>query len=124
MKLVRDGFSFGEDVAQIFCPQNISQSGRREQSSRSAVVVNVGHRAGCICHLLVYVVVLTNNLLMSTHQPHLVVHDGVDKDSDAVLGENLLRGDLVGGGPHVDLLVDVDAGDDEEDTGTSSSSRE
>ena len=59
---------------------------------------------------------------MSTHQPHLVVHDGVDKDGDAVLGENLLRGDLVGGGPHVDLLVDVDAGDDEEDTRTSSSS--
>ena len=55
-------------------------------------------------------------------QPHLVVHDGVDKDGDAVLGENLLRGDLVGGGPHVDLLVDVDAGDDEEDTRTSSSS--
>ena len=55
---------------------------------------------------------------------HLVVHDGVDKDGDAVLGENLLRGDLVGGGSHVDLLVDVDAGDDEEDTGTSSSSRE
>ena len=59
---------------------------------------------------------------MSTHQPHLVVHDGVDKDGDAVLGENLLRGDLVGGGPHVDLLVDVDAGNDEEDTRTSSSS--
>ena len=47
--------------------------------------------------------------------PHLVVHDGVDKDGDTVLGEDLLRGDLVGGGPHVDLLVDVDAGDDEED---------
>ena len=47
-------------------------------------------------------------------QPHLVVHDGIDKDGDAVLGENLLRGDLVGGGPHVDLLVHVEAGDDEE----------
>ena len=66
-------------------------------------------------------VIMMLRLLM---QPHLVVHDGVDKDGDAVLGENLLRGDLVGGGPHVDLLVDVDAGDDEEDTRTSSSSRE
>ena len=46
--------------------------------------------------------------------PHLIVHDGVDKDGDAVLGEDFLRGDLVGGRPHVDLLVDVDAGDDEE----------
>ena len=54
--------------------------------------------------------------------PHLVVHDGVDEDSDAVLGEDFLRGDLVGGRPHVDLLVDVDAGDDEEDTGTSGAS--
>ena len=49
---------------------------------------------------------------------HLVVHDGVDKDGDAVLGEDLLRRDLVGGRPHVDLLVDVDAGDDEEHTRT------
>ena len=30
--------------------------------------------------------------------------------------------DLVGHGPHVDLLEDVDAGDDEEDARTSSSS--
>ena len=54
--------------------------------------------------------------------PHLIVHDGVDKDGDAVLGEDFLRGDLVGGRPHVDLLVDVDAGDDEEHTGTSGAS--
>ena len=51
--------------------------------------------------------------------PHLVVHNGVDKNGDAVLGEDLLGGDLVGGRPHVDLLVDVDAGDDEEHTRTS-----
>ena len=54
--------------------------------------------------------------------PHLVVHDSVDEDGDAVLGEDLLRGDLVGGRPHVDLLVDVDAWDDEEDTRTSGAS--
>ena len=54
--------------------------------------------------------------------PHLVVHDGVDKDGDTVLGEDLLRWDLVGGRPHVNLLVDVDAGDDEEHTGTSGAS--
>ena len=54
--------------------------------------------------------------------PHLVVHDGVDKDGDAVLGKDLLRGDLVGGRPHVDLLVDVDAGDDEEHTRSSGAS--
>ena len=28
--------------------------------------------------------------------PHLVVHDGVDEDGDAVLGEDLLWWDLVG----------------------------
>ena len=53
---------------------------------------------------------------------HLVVHDGVDEDGDAVLGEDLLWRDLVGGRPHVDLLVDVHAGDDEEHPGTSGSS--
>ena len=46
---------------------------------------------------------------------HLVVHDGVDEDSDAVLGEDLLGRDLVGGGPQVDLDVGVHAGDREED---------
>ena len=61
-----------------------------------AVVVNVGHRPSGV--------------------GHLVVHDGVDEDGDAVLGEDLLWGDLIGGRPHVDLLVDVDAGDDEEHT--------
>ena len=54
--------------------------------------------------------------------PYLVVHDGVDKDGDAVLGEDFLRGDLVGGRPHVDLLVDVHTGDDEEHPRTSGSS--
>ena len=67
---------------------------------------------------------------------HLIVHDGVDEDSDAVLGQdlqeeerlgssyntgwiyqNLLRGHIIGLGPHVDLLIVVDAGDDEEDSG-------
>ena len=53
---------------------------------------------------------------------YLVVHDGVDEDGDAVLGEDLLWRDLVGGRPHVDLLVDVHAGDDEEHPRTSGSS--
>ena len=35
-----------------------------------------------------------------------------------------MRWDLVGHGPHVDLLEDVDTGDDEEDPGTSGSSGE
>ena len=67
-----------------------------------AVVVHVRHRPSGVCHL--------------------VVHDGVDEDGDAVLGEDLLWRDLVGWSPHVDLLVDVDAGDDEEHPGTSGSS--
>ena len=37
---------------------------------------------------------------------------------------HLLRWDLVGHGSHVDLLEDVDTGDDEEDPGTSGSSCE
>ena len=55
---------------------------------------------------------------------HLVVHDGVDEDSDAVLGEDLLGRDLVGGGPHVDLDVDVHAGDHEEDAGPRGAARQ
>ena len=31
----------------------------------------------------------------------------------------LLRRNIVGGGPHVDLLVNIKAGDDEENSGTS-----
>ena len=53
---------------------------------------------------------------------YLVVHDGVDEDGDAVLSEDLLWRDLVGGRPHVDLLVDVHTGDDEEHPGTSGAS--
>ena len=49
----------------------------------------------------------------------LVVHDGIDEDGDAVLGENLLRRHIVGLCPHVYLYVDIHAGNDEEDTGTS-----
>merc|ERR1719209_1617859 len=56
--------------------------------------------------------------------PHLVVHDGVDKHCHAVLGQDLLRRDLIGHGPHVNLLKDVNARDDEEDARTSSSSCE
>merc|ERR1719209_2128518 len=56
--------------------------------------------------------------------PHLVVHDGVDKHCHAVLGQDLLRRDLIGHRPHVNLLKDVDARDDKEDARTSSSSCE
>ena len=55
---------------------------------------------------------------------HLVVHDGVDKDRDGVLSKDLLRGDLKRHAPHVDLLVCVDTGNDEEDPRTPSSSGE
>ena len=62
------------------------------------------------------------NVSINLMHLHLIVHDGVDEDSDAVLGEDLLWRDLVGGRPHVDLLVNVHAGDDEEHPGTSGSS--
>lgn len=71
---------------------------------------------------------------------HLVVHDGVHVDRDRVLGQNLkainekrnskvkvtcffsgsayfLRWHVKGQGPHVDLLVRIDAGNNEEDPG-------
>ena len=77
------------------------------------------------------------NVSINLMHLHLIVHDGVDEDSDAVLGQdlqedesfgsscgnagwiyqNLLRGHIIGLGPHVDLLIVVDAGDDEEDSG-------
>ena len=62
---------------------------------------------------------------------HLVVHDGVDEDRDAVLGQDLennldlklqyslffylLWRDFKGHGPHVYLFIGVHTGDDEED---------
>ena len=77
------------------------------------------------------------NVSINLMHLHLIVHDGVDEDSDAVLGqdlqeeerlgsscntgwiyENLLRGHIIGLGPHVDLLIVVDAGDYEEHTRT------
>ena len=63
---------------------------------------------------------------------HLVVHDGVDKDSNAVLGQDLgtrsvcrlpcqhlLWRDVVGLGSQVNLLILVHARNDEEDPRTS-----
>ena len=37
---------------------------------------------------------------------------------------HLLGRDVIGGSPHVNLLVDIEAGDDEEDAGSSGSTRE
>ena len=64
---------------------------------------------------------------------HLVVHYGIHKHCHTVLGQNLLKvyvkiikevfswnllwRHIIGLGPEVDLLVLIDAGDDEEDPG-------
>ena len=90
--------SLREDVAEVLRPQHVPQRCGCQQPRGPAVVVHVRDSPCSV--------------------GDLVVHDGVDKDGDAVLGEDFLRGDLVGGRPHVDLLVDVDAGDDEEHTRT------
>ena len=47
---------------------------------------------------------------------HLVVHYGIHKNCHTVLCQDLLRGDLVRLGSHIDLLVNIYAGDDEEDS--------
>ena len=99
--------------------------------SRPAVVVDVCHGGCRVLHLA------GHGYLAEQCDFHLVVHDGVDKDGDAVLGQDLqvymqefinflwldghpdlLRWDIIGLGSHVNLLIVVDAGDDEEDART------
>ena len=56
---------------------------------------------------------------MATISHHyLIVHDGVDEDGDAVLGEDLLRWDLERLAPHVNLFIDIHARNDKKDAGS------
>ena len=64
-----DGFSVGENVAEVAGSQHVPQRGGGQQPGGAAVVVHVGHGV--------------NGVL------HLVVHDGVHKHRHAVLGQDL-----------------------------------
>ena len=52
----------------------------------------------------------------SSDTAHLVVHDCIDEDRDGVFSEDLLWGNIVGLGPHVNLLVMVNTRNYKEDS--------
>ena len=66
--------SLWENVSQGFCSQDVPQRGGCQQLGGAGVVINIGHGQGGVLHL--------------------VVHDGVDKHSNRVLGQDL-RGNKI-----------------------------
>ena len=52
----------------------------------------------------------------------LIIHNCIDKHSDTVLGENLLWRNIEGLGAHVNFLVNIHTGKDEEHPGTAGAS--
>ena len=69
LHFLSNGLSITENISQSHRAENIPQSGGGQQPGRPAVVVHVGDGVGGV--------------------GHLVVHDGVHKHSDAVLGQDL-----------------------------------
>ena len=55
-----------------------------------------------------------HEIIRAQNLTDLVVHDRVDKYCHRVLGQNLLGWDLVSVGSEVNLLIEVNTGNDEE----------